>query len=139
MPKLESDLLQSLERLGRGGGEGRGGRGGRRRCNGWRSPLEGEPGVAQALGGRGSLLGDQLQHGEQEVGEALGLLTQPLVLVHQHLQEAPGLQLGDVFQVTCSGATQRHVKSRQEDTPQKFSGGIVGKTPLRFPSIAIYN
>lgn len=71
------------------------------------SPLEGEPGVAQALRGRGSLLGDQLQHGDQEVGEALGFLAGPLVLVHQHLQQAPRLQLGDVFQITCA----------QSDTP----------------------
>lgn len=105
MPKLESDLLQSLERVVRG-------RGGGGRCGNWRSPLEGEPGVAQALGGRGSLLGDQLQHGQQEVGEAIGLLPRPLVLVHQHLQQAPGLQLGDVFQVTCSGATQRRVREQ---------------------------
>lgn len=90
MPKLESDLLQSLERVGREGGrEGR--------CNGWRSPLESKPGVAQALCGCGSLLWDQLQHGNQEVGEALCFFTGPLVLVNQHLQQAPRLQLGDVF------------------------------------------
>lgn len=100
MPKLESDLLQSLERVGWGQGRGR-------RCNGWGRgrwagpPLEGEPGVAQALRGRGPLLGHQLQHWKQEVGEALGLLPRPLVLVDQHLQQAPGLQLGDVLQVTC--------------------------------------
>lgn len=89
MPKLESDLLQSLE-IERGGGG---------RCNGWGPPLEGEPGVAQALGRRGSFLWDQLQHGDQEVGEALGFFSGPLVLVYQHLQQAPGLQLGDVFKV----------------------------------------
>lgn len=92
MPKLESDLLQSLERVGGGG-----------RCSGWRCPLEGEPGVTQALCGRGSLLWDQIQHGKQEVGEALGFFTGPLVFVHQHLQEAPGLQLGDVFQIPSLG------------------------------------
>lgn len=92
MPKLESDLLQSLERV-----RGRG------RCNGWRSPLEGEPGVTQALRGCGSLLWDQLQHGKQEVSKALGFFTGPLVLVNQHLQQAPRLQLGDVFQITSLG------------------------------------
>lgn len=92
MPKLESDLLQSLERVGREG-----------RCNSWRSPLEGEPGVAQALCRRGSLLGDQLQHGKQEVSEAFGFFAGPLVLIDKHLQQSPRLQLGDVFQVTSLG------------------------------------
>ncbi len=80
MPELESDLLQSLERVG-----------GERGCNDWRSPLEGEPWVAQALCCRGSLLWNQLQHGDQEVGEALSFFTGPLVLVDQHLQQAPRL------------------------------------------------
>lgn len=84
MLELESDLLQSLVRG----------------CSGWMTPLEGDPGVAQTLSRRGPLLSDELQHGEQEVSEALGLLPGPLVLVHQHLQQAPGLQLGDVFQVS---------------------------------------
>lgn len=66
-------------------------------CNGWRVPLEGKPGVAQALCSRGSLLWDQLQHGNQEVSEALGFFPGPLVLVDQDLQQAPRLQLGDVF------------------------------------------
>lgn len=111
MPKLESDLLQSLERVG---GGGRGGR-----CNGWRSPLEGKPGVAQALCGRGSLLWDQLQHREQEVGEALGFLAGPLVLVDQHLQQAPRLQLGDVFQIACGrrqSYRQRRVRAVYKHT-----------------------
>lgn len=59
--------------------------------------------MAQALCGRGSLLWDQLQHGKQEVSEALGFFTGPLVLVNQHLQQAPRLQLGDVFQITFLG------------------------------------
>lgn len=112
MPKLESDLLQSLEKVGRGEGRGR-------RCNDWRSPLEGEPGVAQALGGRGSLLGHQLQHGKQEVGKALCLLPRPLVLVDQHLQQAPGLQLGNVFQVTCS-----RPHSAASEPPRTHATGI---------------
>lgn len=82
--------MQSLERVGRKGG----------RCNERRSPLEGEPRVAQALCRRGSFLWDQLQHGNKEVGEALSFFAGPLVLVNQHLQQAPRLQLGDVFQIT---------------------------------------
>lgn len=92
MPNLESDLLQSLEEGGSEGGSGR--------CMGRRCPLEGEPRVAQAVCCSGSLLGDQLQHGKQEVGEAVGLFARPLVLVDQHLQQTPRLQLCDVFQVT---------------------------------------
>lgn len=88
MPELESDLLQSLERTG-GKVQRRG------------PPLEGEPGVAQAFCSRGSLLWDQLQHGKQEVCEALRLFAGTLVLVYQHLQETPRLQLGDVFQIPC--------------------------------------
>ena len=56
--------------------------------------------MAQAIGCCGSLLWDELQHGEQEVSETLSLLLGPLVFVHQHLHQAPGLQLGDVLQVT---------------------------------------
>lgn len=52
MPKVESDLLQSLKEVGR---EGKGGA---------TPPLEGEPGVAQALCSSGSFLWDQLQHGK---------------------------------------------------------------------------
>lgn len=92
MPKLESDLLQSQEEGGR-----------EERYNSWRSPLEGEPGVAQALCSCGSFLGDQLQHGKQKVGEALSFFTGPLVFINQHLQQAPRLQLGDVFQITSLG------------------------------------
>lgn len=88
MPHLESDLLQSLER------------GRKERCKCRSCPLEGEPRVAQALSCSGSLLRDQLQHGEQEVCEALCLFPGPLVLVDQYLQQTPRLQLCDVFQVT---------------------------------------
>lgn len=88
MPKLESDLLQSLEKV-----EGR--------CKDWRGPLEGEPLVAQALCSRGSFLGDQLQHGKKEVSEALGFFAGPLVLVNQHFQQPPRLKFGNVFQIAC--------------------------------------
>lgn len=70
-------------------------------------PLEGEPAVAQAFGGCGSFLRDELQHGQKKVCEALGLLPRPLVLVLQDLQQTPRLQLGDVLQVTCVDHTVR--------------------------------
>lgn len=63
--------------------------------------------MKQALGGGSSLLRDQLQHGKQEVSEALGFFSGPLVLVDQHLQQAPRLQLGDVFQIACRRTAQR--------------------------------
>lgn len=87
--------------------------------------------MAQAVGCRGPLLGHQLQHGKQEVGEALGLLPRPLVLVDQHLQQAPGLQLGDVFQVTC-----RRPCSGVSERPGTHAAGILKKNTLaRFRSV----
>lgn len=59
-----------------------------------------QPGVLQALGGRGPALGLQLQHGQQEVAELGGLVQGPLVLLQQNLKEAPRLQVGDVPQLT---------------------------------------
>lgn len=67
-----------------------------------------QPRVAETLGGSGPLLRDELQHGQQEGGEARGLLLRPLVLLHQDLQETPGLQLGDVLQVACGKTAQAH-------------------------------
>lgn len=80
------------------------------RCSDWRSPLGGEPGVAQAFCSRGSLFRNQLQHGKQEVCEALRFFAGPLILVDQHLQETPRLQLGDVFQITCRRPQTDHVR-----------------------------
>lgn len=48
--------------------------------------LRGDPGVFQTLGGRGSFLWQQLQHGQEEGAEPGGLLLTPLVLVQQDLQ-----------------------------------------------------
>ena len=55
--------------------------------------------MGEALGGTGPLLGDQVQHGQQEGAEGDGLLLGPLVLLHQHLEQPPGLQLGDVAEL----------------------------------------
>lgn len=64
-----------------------------------RSPkpcLRAEPSVLQALRRRGPALRLQLQHGQQEVAELGSLIQGPLVLLQQHLKNAPGLQVGDV-------------------------------------------
>lgn len=67
------------------------------RCKDRMRPLEGEPGMAQALCCSGSLLRDQLQHGQQEVREALSLFSWPFIFIHQHFEQTPWLQLCDVF------------------------------------------
>lgn len=58
--------------------------------------LGADPGVLQTLGSCGSSLRLQLQHSEEEGAEAGRVLLAPLVLVHQDVQQAPRLQLGDV-------------------------------------------
>lgn len=67
---------------------------------GWGGRLGCEPRVGEAVGGRGSPLGHQVQHGQQEAAEAVRLLFGPLVFIHQDVEQAPRLQLGDVTQVT---------------------------------------
>lgn len=62
--------------------------------------LRAEPGVLQALGRRGPAVGLQLQHGQQKVAELGGLVQGPLVLLQQHLEKAPRLQVGDVSELT---------------------------------------
>lgn len=95
------------------------------RCKVWVRPLEGEPGVAQALCCSGSLLRDQLQHGQQEIREALCLFTWPLVFIHQHFQQTPRLQLRDVFQITFLGEKVLGIFSSQYefawDCPQQLN------------------
>lgn len=56
--------------------------------------------MLQALRRRGPALGLQLQHGQQEVAELGSLIQGPLVLLQQHLENAPGLQVGDVPELT---------------------------------------
>lgn len=65
-----------------------------------------EPRVPETLSSGGPLLRDEFQHRQQEVCEAGSLLLGPLILLYQNLQEAPRLQLGDVFQVTCGDSTR---------------------------------
>lgn len=56
--------------------------------------------MLQALRCRGPALGLQLQHGQQEVAELGSLIQGPLVLLQQDLKNAPGLQVGDVPELT---------------------------------------
>ena len=51
--------------------------------------------IETILGG-GAVVGVERQHGGEEVGELLGALHLPLVLLGEHLHQAPRLQLGDV-------------------------------------------
>lgn len=62
--------------------------------------LRAEPSVLQALRCCGPALGLQLQHGQQEVAELGSLIQGPLVLFQQDLKNAPGLQVGDVPELT---------------------------------------
>lgn len=55
-----------------------------------------EPRVVETFSGRGSLLGNHLQHGQQEVGEVSGVLVRPPVLLHQDVEQGPGFEFGDV-------------------------------------------
>lgn len=50
-----------------------------------------EPGVVETFSGRRSLFRDHLQHGQQEVGEVSGVLVRPAVLLHQDVEQRPGL------------------------------------------------
>lgn len=88
--KLESDLLQSLEFRESAWSM----------CSEVKRPLEGKPSVSQTVGSSGSFLWQELQHRKQEISEGLGLLTRPLVFIHQNLQQTPRLQFSDVLQVT---------------------------------------
>lgn len=56
--------------------------------------------MGEALGSRGPPLRHQVQHGQQEGAEVVRLLFGPLVLLNQHVEQTPRLQLGDVTQVT---------------------------------------
>ena len=58
-----------------------------------------EPEVAGHAAGVGALLGDQLEHGRQEVGDALVLVVLEVVLFPQHVGERPMPQPMDVAQL----------------------------------------
>lgn len=59
--------------------------------------------MVEAFARRGPLLGHHLQHGQQEVREVAGVFLRPAVLLHQHVEQRPRLQLGDVPELTCRG------------------------------------
>lgn len=79
-----------------------------------RSWLRVDPGVVEAFAGRGPLLGHHLQHGKQEVGEVSGVFVRPAVLLHQHVEQRPRLQLGDVPQLACRGQEGAESVTAQE-------------------------
>lgn len=56
--------------------------------------------MAQALGRRGPPLRTVLQHAQEEVGESRRLLQQEVVLLHQHVVEAPESLWTEATQVT---------------------------------------
>lgn len=69
-------------------------------CSSAVAPLGGDPCVSEALCSRSSLLWYQVQHWEKEASKGSCLLFRPLILLHQHLQQTPRFQLGNVPQVT---------------------------------------
>lgn len=64
-------------------------------------PLGSEPRMGEALGCCCPPFRHQVQHGQKEAAERVGLLFGPLVLLYQHLKQTPRFQLGDVTQVAC--------------------------------------
>lgn len=66
--------------------------------------LGAEPGVLQALAGRGPAGGLEGQHGPQEAGKGGRRPPRPLVLLLQHRPQPPGPQVPDVPQLTWGRA-----------------------------------
>jgi len=66
-----------------------------------------QPRMLQALCRRSADDWIVLEHGQKKVGELLGLHRVPVVLLHQHVHQTPGLQLGDVPQASCNGKSSR--------------------------------
>lgn len=61
-----------------------------------------QPGMLQALRRRCPYNRVVLEHWQQKVGELLGLYGIPIVLLHQHIEQTPRLQFGNVPQAACS-------------------------------------
>lgn len=68
--------------------------------------------MLQALLGRGPLRGVEGEHGDEEVGELLGGLRVPLVLLGQHVVQAPRLQLRYVAQLAWKMKKRRMLVMR---------------------------
>ena len=58
--------------------------------------------MLQTLEGGGAPVGVELEHGEEEGAELVGLLLFPLVLLHQNVSQLPHLQPADVAQLACN-------------------------------------
>lgn len=79
-----------------------------------------DPGVVEAFTGRGPFFRHHLQHGQEEVGEVASIFVRPAVLLYQNVKQGPGLQLGDVPQLTCRG---------QKEEESEIPPVSPGKTP----------
>ena len=55
--------------------------------------------MLEAVLGRGALVGVEAEHGHQPVGEGLGHLGVPLVLLREDVEQGPGLEFCDVSQL----------------------------------------
>lgn len=84
-------------------------------------PLGCEPWMGEALGCCGPLFRHQVKHGEKEAAEGVGLLFGPLILFYQHVQQTPGLQLGDVTQIACKKHVQRNLITGVDLTRENMS------------------
>lgn len=80
-----------------------------------------DPGMIEAFGGRGPLLRHHLQHGQEEVGEVAGVFVWPAVLLHQHVKQGPGLELGDVPQLAWRGRQRRESTTGQRLVQERVS------------------
>lgn len=59
--------------------------------------------MLEAVSCAGPLFRDVLHHGQQESTELRGLLQGPLVLLYEHLIQAPALEVMDVPQLSWGG------------------------------------
>ena len=63
---------------------------------------------------RGSLVRVKGQHRDEPVGEGLGHLLLPLVLVCQHLEQGPRLQLGDISQLAVFPCRKKYCEKDEQ-------------------------
>lgn len=102
-------------------------------------PLRCEPWVGEALGRCSPPFRHQVQHGQEEAAEGVGLLFGPLVLFYQDVKQTPRLQLGDVTQVTWEKILKFNNHSAECYSYRNYIGRkimvcvtvfFVGKNPL---------
>ncbi len=93
----------------------------RGRCGCVGHALLGEPEVVEALERGGAAVRVELEHRQQEVGEGERVLVRPLVLLREHLVQAPGSQLRDVPQLACKTTTQYSNQIKAQQGPMESS------------------